>query len=159
MLVQNVREAVEEYKNAFIVSFESIRTGPLKVITVKWRDDSKFFLGKNKVMQVALGRAPEEEPADNTHLLSRYLRGQVCLLLTNKGKEAVEKRFNELEGEHEEFAVAGQKAAYTVFLKKGKESMAGYAPSLCDQFFKLGLPVRLDYTIDLEADVYICREG
>ena len=31
-LVTKVREAVEEYKNAFVVSFENIRSGPFKVI-------------------------------------------------------------------------------------------------------------------------------
>ena len=82
-LVTNIREAVEEYKNAFVVSFENIRSGPFKVIASQWRADSKFFLGKNKVMQVALGKKPEDEPVDNTHLLSRYMRGQVCLLLSN----------------------------------------------------------------------------
>ena len=51
--------------------------------------DSKFFLGKNKVMQVALGRTPEEEEADNAHVLSRYLRGQVCLLFTDKTEKEI----------------------------------------------------------------------
>ena len=31
-LVGKVREAVEEYRNAFVVSFENIRSGPFKVI-------------------------------------------------------------------------------------------------------------------------------
>ena len=129
-LVTRVREATDEYRNAFVVSFENIRSGPFKVIANQWREDSKFFLGKNKVMQVALGKKPEDEPADNTHLLSRYMRGQVCLLLTNKGKEAIEKRFSELEASHEDFATAGTKAAYTVFLQKGTEQLDGYAHSL-----------------------------
>ena len=30
-------------------------------------DTTKFFLGKNKVMQRALGRHPEDEVEDNTH--------------------------------------------------------------------------------------------
>ena len=72
-------------------------------------------------MQVALGKKPEDEAADNTHLLSRYMRGQVCLLLSNKGKEAVEKRFSELEAAQEDFATAGTLASYTVFLAKGVE--------------------------------------
>ena len=118
-LVTNVREALEEYRNAFVISFENIRSGPFKVIANQWRADSKFFMGKNKVMQVALGKKPEDEPADNTHLLSRYMRGQVCLLLSNKGKEAIEKRFSEIEQSQEDFATAGTKAAYTVFLPKG----------------------------------------
>ena len=129
-LVTHVRGAVEEYRNAFVVSFENIRSGPFKVIANQWREDSKFFLGKNKVMQVAMGKKPEDEPADNTHLLSKYMRGQVCLLLSNKGKEAIEKRFSEIEEQHEDFATAGCKAAYTVFLKQGIEALEGYAHSL-----------------------------
>ena len=74
-LVSNVREAVESYRNAFVVSFENIRSGPFKVIANQWREDSRFFLGKNKVIQVAMGKKPEDEPADNTHLLSKYMRG------------------------------------------------------------------------------------
>lgn len=129
-LVTKVRGSVEEYKNAFVVSFQNIRSGPFKVVANQWRADSRFYLGKNKVMQVALGKKPEDEPADNTHLLSKYLRGQVCLLLSNQGKESIEKRFKEIEASHEDFATAGTKAAYTVFLKKGVEQLDGYAHSL-----------------------------
>ena len=49
-LVNNVREAVDQYKNAFVVSYSNIRSGPFKVVANQWREDSKFFLGKNKVM-------------------------------------------------------------------------------------------------------------
>ena len=129
-LVTKVRQSVDEYKNCFVVSFQNIRSGPFKVIANQWREDSRFFLGKNKVMQVALGKAPEDEPADNTHLLSKYLRGQVCLLLSNQGKDAIEKRFTEIAASHEDFATAGTKAAYTVFLKAGVETLDGYAHSL-----------------------------
>ena len=126
----------------------------------QWREDSKFFLGKNKVIQVALGKRPEDEPADNTHLLSRYMRGNVCLLLTNKGKEAIEKRFSEIAETHEDFATASAKAAYTVFLPKGTEALDGYTHSLYPQFKDLGLPVKLNYQkIELLSDVYVCREG
>ena len=81
-------------------------------------------------MQVALGKKPEDEPVDNTHLLSKYMRGQVCLLLSNKGSDAIEKLFREIEASHEDFATAGTKASYTVFLKKGIETLDGYAHSL-----------------------------
>ena len=46
-----------------------------------------------------------------------------------------------------------------MFLKKGTESLQAYPASLTSQFFKLGLPVRQRYGIELEADVYVCREG
>ena len=159
-LIAKVREAVEEFKNAYVVSYESMRSGPFKVIANQWRSDSRFFLGKNKVIQVALGRQPEEEPADNTHLLSRYMRGNVCLLLSNRGKDALEKSFGELEEQHEDFATAGTKATYTVFLKAGTETLDGYAHSLEPQLQMLGLPTKLNYQkIELLSDVFVCREG
>ena len=52
------------------------------------------------------------------------------MLLSNRGKEAIEKRFSEIEESHEDFATAGTKAAYTVKLEKGTESLDGYAHSL-----------------------------
>ena len=56
----------------------------------KLKSDTKFFLGKNKVVHVALGKSPETESADNLHLLSKYMRGQVCLVLSNKTKKELE---------------------------------------------------------------------
>ena len=73
-MVENIQQANDKYKRQFVLSFENMRTGPFKKIQGQMRD-SKFFIGKNKVMQVALGRSPEEEAADNTHQLSKYLRG------------------------------------------------------------------------------------
>ena len=73
-MVETIQQAITNYKKAFVLSFENMRTGPFKKVQGLMRD-SKFFIGKNKVMQVALGRTPEEETADNAHILSKYLRG------------------------------------------------------------------------------------
>ena len=51
-----------------------------------------MFLGKNKVMIKALGRSPEDEIADNTHLLSKYLTGQVCLAFSSLSMKELEAR-------------------------------------------------------------------
>ena len=83
-LVEKIQQSLDEYKHNYVLSFENMRAGPFKTLAHKMRSDSKFFLGKNKVIQVALGRTPEEEHADNSHLLAKYMRGQVCLLATNK---------------------------------------------------------------------------
>lgn len=93
-MVEKIHEAVDKHKNCFVLSFDNMRTGPFKSIQNAMRD-SKFFIGKNKVMQVSLGKSPETEPADNTHLLSKYLRGQVCLLFTDKTKKEVEQFIEE----------------------------------------------------------------
>ena len=49
-LVEKVRESLDQYKNAYVVSFKNIRSGPFKVVASQWRADSKFYLGKNKVI-------------------------------------------------------------------------------------------------------------
>ena len=71
-LVENVRDAIDAYTNAYVLSFDAIRAGPFKTLAFKMREDSKFFLGKNKVIGVALGKTPEDEHADNTHRNHRH---------------------------------------------------------------------------------------
>ena len=156
-MVENIKQAVDGYKRCFALSFENIRTGPFKKVQNAMRD-SKFFIGKNKVMQVALGRSPEEESADNTHLLSKYLRGQVCMLFTNK----TEQELHKFLAKHEEpdFAKAGAKATHTVFLQKGAESLSEFGHGMEPYFRQLGLPTKLNMQkIELLADTFVCREG
>ena len=87
------------------------------------------------------------------------MRGQVALMLTNKGKEEMEKHLADHETV-DDFATAGTKATYTVFLPKGKEALEGFTYSMEGQFKDLGLPVKLDLQkIELLSDVYVCREG
>ena len=159
-LVEKIQEAFDDYKYAYVVSFENIRAGPFKAMAKKMREDSKFFLGKNKVIQVALGKSPETEIADNTHLLSKYMRGQVCLVLSNKTKDQLNKAFKEEAASVEDFATAGTNATYTVHLKAGTDALDGYGHSMEPYLKQLGLPTKLNFQkIELLSDVYICREG
>ena len=156
-MVESIQQALTSYKRCFVLSFENMRTGPFKKLQGQMRD-SKFFIGKNKVVQVALGRSAEEEPADNAHLLSKYMRGQVCLLFTNK----TEKEIQAFLDEHHEpdYAKAGTKATYTVFLQKGVESLKDYGHGMEPYFRQLGLPTKLNMQkIELLADTFVCREG
>ena len=50
---------------------------------------SKFFMGKNRVMSLALGRDEANEYNENLHKVSRLLRNQCGLLFTNEKKDAV----------------------------------------------------------------------
>ena len=92
---------------------------------------------------MALGRTPEEEHADNSHLLSKYMRGQVSLLFTNKTTESLEKYF--ADEEVPDFATAGVEASYTVFLEKGTSALEGYSHALEPYLKELGLPTRLNF--------------
>ena len=135
-----------------------MRAGPFKTLQRDMREDSKFFLGKNKVMGVGLGRSPEEEHADNSHILNKYLHGQVCMLFSNLQKDAVMDAFKQKEVE--DFATAGTPASYTVHLAKGTESLEGFGHSIEPHLRTLGLPTKLNFQkIELLADVFVCREG
>jgi mRNA turnover protein 4 len=135
-----------------------MRAGPFKQIQKDMREHSKFFLGKNKVMGVAMGKIPEDEHADNSHLLTKYLHGQVCLMFTNLKKKQIEASFK--EAEVEDFATAGLPASYTVHLEKGVKSLDGFGHSMEPHLRTLGLPTKLNFQkIELLSDVYVCREG
>eukprot|EP00351_Strombidinopsis_sp_SopsisLIS2011_P002301 CAMPEP_0116881392 /NCGR_PEP_ID=MMETSP0463-20121206/13508_1 /TAXON_ID=181622 /ORGANISM="Strombidinopsis sp, Strain SopsisLIS2011" /LENGTH=74 /DNA_ID=CAMNT_0004533299 /DNA_START=20 /DNA_END=244 /DNA_ORIENTATION=- len=49
-IVENVQNSLEEYPNAFVLSFDMMRAGPFKELAHSMKSDSKFFLGKNKVV-------------------------------------------------------------------------------------------------------------
>uniref|UniRef100_A0A672GE43 MRT4 homolog, ribosome maturation factor n=1 Tax=Salarias fasciatus TaxID=181472 RepID=A0A672GE43_SALFA len=82
----NLRKCVDTYRNLFIFSVENMRNNKLKDIRTAWKH-SRFFFGKNKVMIVALGKGDTDEYKDNLHKVTRYLRGEVAILFTNKTKD------------------------------------------------------------------------
>ena len=81
MLVEKIRNALDEYKHLYVFSFHNMRTNKFKDVRPDVMD-SRFFLGKNKVMQLALGRSATEEYKENLHLMSRFLAGNVGMLAT-----------------------------------------------------------------------------
>ena len=88
------------------------------------------------------------------------MKGQVCLVLSNKTKKELEQAFKEEGEEVEDFATAGTQATYTVHLKKGVEALDGYGHAMEPYLNKLGLPTKLNFQkIELLHDVYVCREG
>ncbi len=80
------------------------------------------------------------------------------MLFTNK----TEKEAQSFIDTHQEpdFAKAGTKAAYTVFLPKGIDALEGYGHGMESYFRQLGLPTKLNMQkIELLADTFVCREG
>ena len=98
-LVEKIQDCVGEYKFAFVLSFENMSSGPFKTMQSEMHANTKFFLGKNKVMIRALGKHPEDEVDDNTHQVSRFLSGQVCLAFTNLSQKEFEAKLKEFETE------------------------------------------------------------
>ncbi|XP_064115915.1 mRNA turnover protein 4 homolog [Macrobrachium nipponense] len=87
-LVDVIRGCVDQYARIFVFSTHHMQTNNLKDMRLEW-SHSRFFLGKNKVMALALGRTPEEEVCENIHKVSSKLVGHCGLLFTNSTKDEV----------------------------------------------------------------------
>lgn len=68
--MDNLRKGLEEYASVYVFTFENMRSTQFKSVRARW-SGSRFYLGKNKVMQIALGRSGQDEAAHDLHKLSR----------------------------------------------------------------------------------------
>lgn len=128
----------------------------------------RLFFGKTKVMAKALGLDPQSSYQPSTHLLSKYLQGNVGLLFTNREPSSVVEYFeNHIATD---FARAGTVATRDFIVPVGTVySMGGeitesddvpMAHSLEPELRKLGMPTSLVRgKITLQNDYEVCKEG
>lgn len=83
-----VREALDEYRFAWVLQLDDVRTPVLQDIRQDW-NGSKLMLGKRRVLEKALGDTPQEEYKDNLHKMSKLCTGVSGLLFTNESPETV----------------------------------------------------------------------
>ena len=119
-------------------------------------------------MAKALGTSPESEYQPSTHLLSKYLAGNVGLLFTNREPASIEKYFGNFA--KTDFARAGTAAsrgftipAGTVYSMGGEIAEDADVPmshSLEPELRKLNVPTTLNKgKITLESPYSVCNEG
>ena len=121
---------------------------------------TRIFLGKNKLMQIALGKTPEDEYADNLRHVSSKISDSVGLLCTSKSKQDVMEYFSDLV--EPDFARAGFVAPRDVLITN--EMLANHPVSMMEQQFrKQGLPVKIDngkiVLLDGKQEHRLCKEG
>jgi mRNA turnover protein 4 len=166
--VQEVREAVDNHKHVFLFSFENMRSNKFKDIRLHFRQNgsmedgppTRIFLGKNKLMQIALGRTPEDEYSDNLRHVSSKITESVGLLCTSRSKQEVMEYFADFS--EPDFARSGFVSPKDVFITN--EMLSHYPVSMVEQQFrKQGLPVKVDngkiVLMDGKAEYRLCKEG
>eukprot|EP00581_Thalassiosira_minuscula_P007227 CAMPEP_0183706666 /NCGR_PEP_ID=MMETSP0737-20130205/3432_1 /TAXON_ID=385413 /ORGANISM="Thalassiosira miniscula, Strain CCMP1093" /LENGTH=240 /DNA_ID=CAMNT_0025934131 /DNA_START=68 /DNA_END=790 /DNA_ORIENTATION=- len=175
--VEMVREAIDANDRVYLFSYENMRSNHFKDVRLHFRGDGKnnknamsddddndsnregrIFLGKNKLLQIALGRTPEDEYSDNLHKLSKSLSGSVGILCTKQNANDVEEYFAKLAVE--DFARAGAIAPRTVMLTQ--EQVETHPVSMVEQFRKLGLPVEVKngrVSLIGRKEWEVCKEG
>lgn len=157
---EGIRESVDMYSYAYVVSVENERNNIMKQVREYW-SSSKFFFGKNKVMLKALGRTAVDSFRPDLYKLSKLLRGKRGLFLTNSSPEEVNQYFESIVVE--EFARPGVRCTSKVELKNDEEGLAKLerlAFTMEPVLRQLGLPTKLEKgKIVLLKDSVICKEG
>ncbi len=87
-LVEKIQKYMENFEYCYVFQFKNMTTMPMQELRNFW-SDSKFVIGKNKVLQIALGRNEEETFKNNSYKLSKYLNGSCGLFFTDKDPEYV----------------------------------------------------------------------
>ncbi|KAI2658994.1 hypothetical protein H4Q32_023166 [Labeo rohita] len=154
-LIEELRKCADIYRYMFVFSVENMRNNKLKDIRTAWKH-SRFFFGKNKVMMIALGKGPTDEYKDNLHKVSKFLRGEVGVLFTNKTKDEVQEYFSNFK--EVDYARAGNVATMAVTLDEGP--LEQFPHSMEPQLRQLGLPTALKKgVVTLIKDFEVCKEG
>eukprot|EP00758_Cryptobia_borreli_P014751 Tbor_TRINITY_DN5953_c1_g2::TRINITY_DN5953_c1_g2_i1::g.18505::m.18505/K14815/MRT4; mRNA turnover protein 4 len=155
-LITKIRAASEEFSHIYTVSIQNVRTNILQQIREERREDSRLFLGNNKLMMIALGRDEETSIKPNTYKLSKFLTGLSGLFFTNLSKKEVKEYFFQI-GE-QVYARTGQIATTKLTLKPGP--LIQFPHNMFEYLTKLGLPLKLDKgVIMLLQETTVCDVG
>lgn len=156
LFVDDVRNCVEKYPNIFLFSVQNMRNNLLKELRSEWKKDSRFIFGKNRVMQLALGKSEAEEKEVDLHKLATRLRGQCGLLFTNRSEDDVlewSKQYSALE-----YARSGFIATETIVLPEGP--LEDFSHAIEPHLRSLGMPTKLEKGIvTLYKEYTVCTEG
>jgi mRNA turnover protein 4 len=152
-LIEEVRKAIDEYETIYVFSYENMRSTKFKNIRLHFRDETKksrIFLGKNKLLQIAMGRTPEEEYSDNLRHMSKLIvGGSVGLFFTCQPLK------------EPDFARAGSIANREAVVTN--EILQHFPSSMMETFRKLGLPVEIRTGVivlrDNLTEHRICKVG
>lgn len=169
--IELVRAAIDEHDRLYVFTYENMRSNYFQDIRLHFRsnsnsstmkeeddddnsnnntsDKSRIFLGKNKLLQIALGRTTEEEYSDNLRHVSQLVKGgSVGLLCTNRAAAPVESYFAQLI--KPDFARAGSVASHDVTLTNA--DLQQFPVTMMEQLRKLGLPA------DISNGAIVLRE-
>lgn len=155
-IARSVRAAFDSYESLFVFEFENMRNLKFKELRDELKNSTRFFLGSNKVLQIAIGKDEATEVRDGVHQVAELLEGHRGLVFTNLPRDDFVRRMDEFE-EHD-FARTGSIATETVELNEGP--LPQFTHDMEPFLRKQGMPVRLNKgVVELMTDFTVCTEG
>jgi len=154
--VDKIRTSIDKYPRLFVFAVDNMRNLHFQQVRESWKEHSKFFLGKNRVMALALGRNESEEYSDKLHRVSQLLRNQRGLLFTSQTTDEVMKYFE--DHSESDYLRTGGIAEETVELDAGP--LEQFSHAIEPQLRQLGMPTELKKgVINLMQDYTVCKAG
>jgi len=135
-LLEKVKQYLKAFERVYLFEFENLTTAAFKEV-FSTLEDSKFCLGKKKVIKMAFGKDENEEPYKNSHLVGKNIQGQVGILFTNLTHQKVLEFFKGIK--ISQFANPGQIALANIELLPGPEAFKGIPTSNDTYLRKQGL--------------------
>lgn len=132
-----------------------MRTAPFKALRGEW-SDSRFFLGKNKVMAKGIGDDPDSARHPGLTSIASDLTGNVGLLFTEKTLDEVRSGLEAFE--QVDYARAGFVPDETITIKAGR--LEEMPHTMAETLQQLGMPIKLDKgKVILMSDYDLCKAG
>mmetsp|Transcript_5460 Transcript_5460/g.13302 ORF Transcript_5460/g.13302 Transcript_5460/m.13302 type:complete len:231 (-) Transcript_5460:214-906(-) len=154
-LIEEIRDSVDEFSNIFLFEVENMRNAALKDLRIQWKD-SRFFIGRNKLMIVALGKDEEDEFRTGLSELANRVSGNCGLLFSNRDAKEVCRYFKDYKVP--QFAKSGCSAPRKYTLSP--RVLEGLPVSMEPQLRALGLPVRIKTgKLEIAVETTVCQEG
>ncbi len=156
-LINDIRRSVEEYHRVFVFRYDNMRSRLMKELRKKMGSEGRFFMGRNKIIRIALGISPEDEHAVGIYRLSKHITGQCGILMTRSMTVQQVLKFFEDE-EAPEVPKAKWIPNDTIVLEPGP--LDGWQSSMMEQFRKLKMSVELkEGVIYLHEQYSMCVKG
>jgi len=156
-VIEQVRTYCSQYERIFVYSLENTRNNHLKDLRTVFKEDSRFYQGKNTLTKLALGKDVESEHLPGIYKLTERMVGEVGLFFTNRSTEDIIGYFNKFN--KATFARAGDVSCATVKISEGPLPQFSHAiePHLRE---KLKFPTMLkNGVVTLLRDVVIAKDG
>jgi mRNA turnover protein 4 len=156
VLVEQIQEALDAYEHVYVFAVHNMRVEKMNRVRERFKGTTRFFMGKNKVMAVALGRSGELEYKERLSHVAEHLLGNCALMCSNEPLADVQAAFADF-GESD-FARSGCVAVRTVSFPEGP--LPHFAHTMDPYLRKLGMPCVLKRgVITLERAYTVCTAG
>ena len=158
-LINKIRESIDEFDH--IVSFQvrNVRSNFMREVRQHFQGKGRFYFGKNKLMQIALGRDPETEYKAGLAEMAQTLIGRCGLFFTNLPLDEVIDYFRSFS--KADFPRSGFKATRTVELPGGELPCPPFEATMdsyCRNTLIMPTEVRQG-KLCLIHEIEVCRKG